>query len=699
MKVLYLLLVPLLPGLVEGAEVVVKSEIESKPPIHWMLPTHKDVSSQIQTKSPPPPDSIHWVCDSFGIDYGGEWSSPLNYPNGDHIVRRLGHYDVPCIFVEGGPKWNRGCCVYCWNDSLGCWQPEFVTPTGPEDTLDTGRISAAADTFGDIHVVWHGPAPTTGQYEVWYRNKTGGTWGPVVLVSMDEGIPDGFPVVTVDGGSGVTAVWIHGDIGLEEDLYARRSTDCGETWGPIENITNFGGIMFGSWILPSIDYDLGTGDVHVVCNTDMNSDNKMDIVYIRYDAASGGWDPPETVATAEGSHPLACPQVVVDSENVPHVVYQENLAREGPRPLCGWPQCGPAGRLWYTYKEGGSWATPHAIFSTPTGWATGYPDLGIDPDGYLYLVYTQPAYCDGEAFYYGFPWASFNVYYSVKAPESTEWTPREMVSRVQDPYINTSCIYPQTNKDVPADGPDIAWAQLVESAPPSFILYNHETPGLPPAGDVAVEWTWPDRETWEDIEVGDTVFPKAVFRCVSWGKQRTDYFMDSRFEVWLGDSLLFDWQRPIPDLPPGSSSDTVECGFGVAITDSSTLDSLRIRICAIKANDTDPSNDCVEVPGVYIEEEIQHLSRNSLLQNRPNPFTQSTTINFSITRDEKVTLEIFDSAGRLVRKLIDRRLSKGSYSIRWDGKNDLQEHVSSGVYFYRLKTSENFFTKKMLLLN
>lgn len=710
MKWSYLFLLILLPGLVWSTEIVVNPKIEREFPIHGMMPTYNDVQLEANWKSPPITDSIH--CPVFdSVDYGGEFSSPQNYSNADHIVRRLGMYDVPYIFFETGDNWTNDCLTSYWDDWFEYWPWEYATSTAPEDTLDTGRICASADTFGNIHVVWHGPLPT-GVYEIWYRKKTGGTWGPVHLISADEGVEDGFPVVTADGDGNPWVVWNHGGIQFEEDLYARHSTDGGETWEPIENITNFGGLMFGSWILASIDCDLATGDVHVVCNTDVSSpkDNWMDIFYVHYDASSGTWDPVEVVAEAVvGRHPLACAQVVVDSDNVPHVVYQENGADEGGAGgLTGWAHCGPAGQPYYTYKpQGSSWRRPRAIFNLNhhTGEATGYPDLGIDENNYLYFVYTQPCFADTSdgsvAFFYGFDWASFNVYYSVKAPDSPEWTPREMVSRVRDPNADSACIYPQTNKNVPSDGPDITWSQLVGQASPATICYNHETPGLPPAGDVAVEWIWPNSETWGDIQVGDTIYPKAVFRCVSWEKGRTDYFMDTRFEFWwCTDSLMWDDRRVVPDIAPGEVSDTIECGFGIIIEDQSVIDSLRLVIYTVKANDTDPSNDTLMAGcGVGVQEHVQPKSNKLyLLQNRPNPFVQSTTINFSIPADGRVTLEIFDAAGRLVKELVNERLPSGLHSFIWDGTDDTQRHVTSGIYFYRLKTSGECLSRKMLLL-
>jgi len=90
---------------------------------------------------------------------------------------------------------------------------------------------------------------------------------------------------------------------------------------------------------------------------------------------------------------------------------------------------------------------------------------------------------------------------------------------------------------------------------------------------------------------------------------------------------------------------------------------------------------------------------NSLLQNRPNPFNPTTTIEYSIASRSHVSLKIYDVSGRLVRTLIDEVQSPGSVkSISWHGQNDSGQQVSSGVYFYRLEAGNFTQTRKMVLL-
>jgi hypothetical protein len=104
---------------------------------------------------------------------------------------------------------------------------------------------------------------------------------------------------------------------------------------------------------------------------------------------------------------------------------------------------------------------------------------------------------------------------------------------------------------------------------------------------------------------------------------------------------------------------------------------------------TQPSTDSPTPP---LAEEI------FLEQNRPNPFNPATTISFSIRSAGDVSLRIYDSAGRLVRNLIDGHRSEGSHSVEWDGTNDSGARVSSGVYHYRLTAGGEMRSRKMVLL-
>ena len=82
-----------------------------------------------------------------------------------------------------------------------------------------------------------------------------------------------------------------------------------------------------------------------------------------------------------------------------------------------------------------------------------------------------------------------------------------------------------------------------------------------------------------------------------------------------------------------------------------------------------------------------------LEQNYPNPFNPSTKISFAIPSKENVTLKIYNILGKEVATLVNGNLNSGNYSITWDASN-----VSSGIYFYTLKTNSFKETRKMVLM-
>ncbi len=83
-----------------------------------------------------------------------------------------------------------------------------------------------------------------------------------------------------------------------------------------------------------------------------------------------------------------------------------------------------------------------------------------------------------------------------------------------------------------------------------------------------------------------------------------------------------------------------------------------------------------------------------LNQNYPNPFNPTTIINYSIPQKEFVSIKVYDSLGKLVSTLVNSTKEDGNYTVSFNADNLL----SSGLYFYTLRTSSGSITKKMLLV-
>ena len=97
------------------------------------------------------------------------------------------------------------------------------------------------------------------------------------------------------------------------------------------------------------------------------------------------------------------------------------------------------------------------------------------------------------------------------------------------------------------------------------------------------------------------------------------------------------------------------------------------------------------------------------LTNYPNPFNPTTTIEFSVTQTSSfVTLEIYNLRGQRVKTfnitprpsttLRMTQAGSNQYSVVWNGTDDNNESVASGIYFYKVKSGELVQTKKMILM-
>lgn len=88
----------------------------------------------------------------------------------------------------------------------------------------------------------------------------------------------------------------------------------------------------------------------------------------------------------------------------------------------------------------------------------------------------------------------------------------------------------------------------------------------------------------------------------------------------------------------------------------------------------------------------------TLLQNFPNPFSEKTELGFYLASPGRVSVRVYDRAGRLVTTLLDADEKPGYYPFIWDGCDRYGRKVAAGVYFYRLVTEGHAITKKLVLL-
>jgi hypothetical protein len=185
----------------------------------------------------------------------------------------------------------------------------------------------------------------------------------------------------------------------------------------------------------------------------------------------------------------------------------------------------------------------------------------------------------------------------------------------------------------------------------------------PPVGHA-----YADGQYWDDTEYhlplsADSVFVTLYYQTTS--KEYVEFLRDANTTNSAGQDLYDSWVAqgkapPVEMARARSAVDVVDTGV----------------------------DDGVELPQYTY----------SLGQNTPNPFNPRTTISYSVADRTEVRIVVYDVAGRVVRTLVDEVREPGEYTALWDGKNDQNEALASGVYFIRLNAGTHTFWRKAALL-
>ncbi len=101
---------------------------------------------------------------------------------------------------------------------------------------------------------------------------------------------------------------------------------------------------------------------------------------------------------------------------------------------------------------------------------------------------------------------------------------------------------------------------------------------------------------------------------------------------------------------------------------------------------------------VSIDDVAELPSGFKLDQNYPNPFNAKTTIFYSLEKESRVTIDIYDLSGNQVATIVSGTQPAGDHQLIWNGADSNGNPVSSGVYFYRMNAGRESLTRRMVLL-
>ncbi|MDD3533249.1 MAG: carboxypeptidase regulatory-like domain-containing protein [Candidatus Cloacimonadaceae bacterium] len=118
------------------------------------------------------------------------------------------------------------------------------------------------------------------------------------------------------------------------------------------------------------------------------------------------------------------------------------------------------------------------------------------------------------------------------------------------------------------------------------------------------------------------------------------------------------------------------------------------------------SNDCfifmvddVRITAAVANQDgVAPVYTTALKGNYPNPFNPETNISFSMKDAGPVSIEIYNVKGQLVRKLVNDVREAGDHTVVWNGKDNNDRAVSSGIYYFKMNTGKYSSTKKMIMM-
>jgi len=159
------------------------------------------------------------------------------------------------------------------------------------------------------------------------------------------------------------------------------------------------------------------------------------------------------------------------------------------------------------------------------------------------------------------------------------------------------------------------------------------------------------------------------------------------------DGTQADWVAETSDLSDFAGEDQVYIRFLMASDGNVEEDGIHVDDILIG----DP-NSSYEIPVVSLDDP-RPVQVVSLYQNFPNPVRNSTTFSFALPQDiQKAELSIYNLKGQLVKTFTPNIDEGPRFEIEWNGKDNFNKPVASGVYLYRLTTDRKEITKKLLLL-
>jgi len=102
----------------------------------------------------------------------------------------------------------------------------------------------------------------------------------------------------------------------------------------------------------------------------------------------------------------------------------------------------------------------------------------------------------------------------------------------------------------------------------------------------------------------------------------------------------------------------------------------------------------------FSEKTISSLKPDAfeISQNFPNPFNSSTSISIRLPKESNIRLDIYNILGQQIKTIVDGNYSAGVHTFTWDGTDNQERNVASGVYFYQVINDGRLMDAKKMII-
>jgi hypothetical protein len=94
----------------------------------------------------------------------------------------------------------------------------------------------------------------------------------------------------------------------------------------------------------------------------------------------------------------------------------------------------------------------------------------------------------------------------------------------------------------------------------------------------------------------------------------------------------------------------------------------------------------------------EYIEIISVVKTFPNPFYESALLSFSLSQASSVSLSIYNIRGQKIKSLVEETRSRGTYTVLWDGHDQSDQPLPSGIYFYKFETDYMNETGRLVLV-